>query len=115
MRPAKHILRSDFADPIARRDGCEDNDPQNQQRTPVAHLSSALLGACSDAADDLRGEPHPEQHLPKYGQRHRASNSEAIATRKDCARLSRFCGVTRMTPPRGLSISAMRKNEMERR
>jgi hypothetical protein len=29
---------------------------------------------------------------------------------KDWARLSRFCGLTRMTPPRGLSMSAMNRN-----
>ena len=30
----------------------------------------------------------------------------------DAERLSRFCGRTRMAPPRGLSRSAMRKNAM---
>jgi hypothetical protein len=33
---------------------------------------------------------------------------------RDSARLSRFCGSTRMIPLRGLSISATRKSEMER-
>src|SRR5258705_7421792 len=32
----------------------------------------------------------------------------------DSTRLDRFCGLTRMTPPRGLSMSAMRENEMDK-
>ncbi|HTB27799.1 MAG TPA: hypothetical protein VK715_02500, partial [Steroidobacteraceae bacterium] len=33
--------------------------------------------------------------------------------RNDSARLSRFCGFTRMMPPRGLSISAIRKKAID--
>ena len=42
------------------------------------------------------------------------ANGEGLDQRscKDSARLIRFCGRTRIMPPRGLSMSAMRKNEM---
>ncbi len=32
---------------------------------------------------------------------------------KDCAKLNKFCGCMRMRPPRGLPMSAMRKNEID--
>ena len=44
------------------------------------------------------------------------SSSKRMAShgsRSDSARLVKFCGITRMIPVRGLSMSAMRKNAMD--
>ena len=50
-------------------------------------------------------------HLVRHGQgRDRAVHGE----RRDSNVLRRFCGRTLITPPRGLSMSAMRKMVMER-
>jgi len=42
-----------------------------------------------------------------------ASRGIAHCACRDCERLRRFCGITRIRPQRGLSMSAMRRNAIE--
>ena len=63
-------------------------------------------------------EPRPTREM-RYpgipaGILHKQIHLECYCPFSDWARLSKFCGRTRITPPRGLSMSDMRKNEVDR-
>jgi hypothetical protein len=70
----------------------------------------AAAGVCQGGGCSSRAVPdmNAARAVPKL-----LIASGGYCARRDSKRLTRFCGVTRMTPPRGLSMSAISRKEID--